>query len=485
MGYATIVSGGTNGRYVVSLDYGETARALVLAALSLELAAADTRLSNAQTAANDADALEAQQAARYTVAVDAFIAAHGAGYAPGSPKPDDSVVKFELQQLRTLQVAHLPLRVALSAAKFVRADIARRIASWTAFDATETRSVWCTDFTEDAAPGAIVATLDIPGESTLMVLAPGCRAWTQADGEFFATQLMSPEQAYFNTAILPGWQIDKPTYRWGTVTAVNYEADTLDVTLGAATSSAQRLNVNRETALAAVPVDYMETGASVFEIDDRVVVKFIGQSWDNPRVEGFLDNPRPARWSCATADPFFGAYVFLPRDPSILYEIISAGVFECKVTDGPTGWQEVPIELETASQMTGEYRYDNGLPTGSPTDPPRGAVTFVLDAIGFSESVGSPYYLVPPHLTVGVAPGAPMPPPARSLAQRAICEFRIKIGSEVVFNSAFRDLGHSGEGVTTGYVKTAGGGINLQGYPNLSSVAIERLTGYTLTGRTT
>lgn len=481
MGYATIVSGGTDGRYVVSLDYGETARTQVLAALSLKLAAADTRLSEAQTAVNDADAREAQQAARYTAAVDAFIDAHGAGYAPGSPKPDDSPVKFELQQLRTLQVAHLPLRVALSTSKFVRADIARRIASWTAFVATETRSVWCTDFTEDAAPGTIVATLDIPGESTLLVLAPGCRAWTQADGEFFATQLMSPEQAYFNTAILPGWQIDKPTYRWGTVTAVDYEADTLDVTLGAATSSAQRLNVNRETALAAVPVDYMETGASVFEVDDRVVVKFLGQSWDNPRVEGFLDNPKPPRWTCAHASNVIGGYIFVPRDPALLLDIIATGVFECKVSNGPSGWQTMtsPTGGPETDIAFREFRYENGVPKGEESDPPRGVVD--CDVYAF-ESAGNGFGYM---MGVGVSPGTPVPPPPRSLAQRVIGEVRIKIAGEVVFNAAIRDMGHNGEGVSTGYVKLSQGGITLRDYDGVTSSPIERMNEYTLTGKTT
>lgn len=302
MGFATIVSGGTAGRYSIAIDYGSATQTAVLAALSLKLAQLDVRLATAQAAVTTADEREAVQIARYHAAIDSFIDAHGAGYAPGSPRPDDSAIIFELKALRTMQVAHLPSRITLDAVKFERADTLRTIAKWNAFVPTESRDVWCTDYTEDAAPGSVVATMDIPGESTLMVLAPGCRAWGASDGALIATDVMSPAQAYFNAAIFPGWQIDLPTYRWGTVTAIDYEGATLDVTLAVAVSSAQSLDVNDETSLAAVPVDYMGTGSVVFEPDDRVVVKFLGQSWASPRVEGFLDNPRPpgdweALWS--------------------------------------------------------------------------------------------------------------------------------------------------------------------------------------------
>lgn len=302
MGYATIVSGGTDGRYTISLDYGEATKTAVLNALSVLLAQLDTMLADANAAAATAQAQEAAQQARYLQAVDDFIEVHHS-LPPGSPFPDDSAIKFELLQLRQLQIQNGEIYARVNAVKFERAQTLKRIAYWNQFDPSETRDVWCADLTEDAEAGAFVATMDIPGESALMVLAPGCRTPTVDDGQMVAREVMSPEQVFFNAAILPGWQIDKPTYRWGTVTGINYDDDTLDVNLAAATSSAQSLNVNRETALAAVPADYMDTGVTVYEIDDRVVVMFEGQSWDSPRVMGFLDNPKPV----GTYEAWFGA----------------------------------------------------------------------------------------------------------------------------------------------------------------------------------
>jgi len=308
MGRATIVSGGAEGRYVVSLDYGQALKDAILDAMSLLLAAIDTNIAQQQTLIDSADALEAEQEALYRLAVDQFIA-ENQNFTHDSPRPNDSVVKLTLSRLRQLQIEHAPLRNRMSALKFERAAAIKRIAYWTQFSATETRPAWCADYTEDAAAGAVVATLDIPGESSLIVLAPGCRAATAADGVLTAREVMSPEQAYYNAAILPGWQKWLPTYRWGTITALDHDADRMAVALAAATSSAQRLSVDQSSTLDNVPADYMQTGTAVFEVGDRVVIGFTGQDWSAPRCLGFLDHPRPiGDWECRAADHHAASY---------------------------------------------------------------------------------------------------------------------------------------------------------------------------------
>ena len=113
------------------------------------------------------------------------------------------------------------------------------------------------------------------------------------DGQLWSRELLSPEQVYFNAAILPGWQKDKPTYRWGTASNIDYDNDTMTVTLSdTPTSSAQRLNVNKVSTLSDVPVEYLTCNADAFADGDRVVVQFTGQSWDDPKVIGFVDNPK-------------------------------------------------------------------------------------------------------------------------------------------------------------------------------------------------
>lgn len=133
----------------------------------------------------------------------------------------------------------------------------------------------------------------IDAEVALWQAKPAIENPVAGDGVMYATDVMSPEQCYWNLAALPAVQKFKPTYRWGTLTALDKDANTASVSLNAATSSQQSLGINQSTTLTGIPVVYMTCNARAFEIGDRVVVQFQGQDWANPRVIGFLDNPRP------------------------------------------------------------------------------------------------------------------------------------------------------------------------------------------------
>lgn len=115
------------------------------------------------------------------------------------------------------------------------------------------------------------------------------------DGVMRHTLTMSPEQSFVNLAILPGWQRHRPTYRWGTITKLDKDADRADVNLASATSVAQNLNINQRDTLTNVPVVYMTCNAKAFEEGDNVVVEFEAQDWDKPRVIGFLSEPKECK----------------------------------------------------------------------------------------------------------------------------------------------------------------------------------------------
>lgn len=465
MGYATIVSGGDDGRYVISMDYGEPDRVAGLAALSAIAEQLLVRLSQAQVALDEALALEAAQAAKYEAAVEAFIAQH-ASVPAGAPKPNDSVVKAELKILRALQLAHQPQRINVNTLKFERAQALKQIAYYNGIIATNTRSAWCADFTEDGAPGQVVATMEIPGDDNLIVITPGCRGWQPTDGRLASRELMSPAQAFFNAAIFPGWQIDRPTYRWGTVVGIP-ASNRLDVTLAPATSSAQSLNVNRETALTSVPVDYMETGSSVFQIGDRVVVQFQNQSWDSPRVAGFLDNPRPAGiwdavyYSFNTSDldlsqteKALGLRVKAGASPpfSTIYTACRDGSASASYRVNGEGWETLTSSLAAFSAR----------------------VVFTFGG----ESTGLGFDLL--TLTSGGGLSTDMRFTvfdAMSITNGSTVEARIFVGSELVFNAAFVAV-ESG----TAEVAIVGRLLNQsQGYePPVSQLDMARLSGYML-----
>ncbi len=297
MGWARIVDGGPTGRYTIELDWGESTRTAVLAALGARVAELDAKLVIAEAKVIAADAQEATLRAEVTAQMNAYIAA-STSLPPGATRPDSSGFKNSMALLTKIRQANAGLRLTVDKLKFERAVALDRVSFWTNFNPTETRQAWCASLAEDVPAGALVATLDIKGESDLIVIAPEGRGWNPSDGVLTAREMMSPEQAFWNAAALPGWQKWKPTYRWGTVTAINFALDKMDVALGEANSSAQRLNVNQASALAAVPVIYGTCHSKAFKVGDRVIVQFQGQAWTQPVVIGFLDNPRGCDWMC-------------------------------------------------------------------------------------------------------------------------------------------------------------------------------------------
>ncbi len=133
------------------------------------------------------------------------------------------------------------------------------------------------------------------GEPDTILIRPGYdddAVYTQArDGQLQPPAISTAAQAFYNYALLPGWQKWKPTYRIGTITEI--DGNNCTVQLDAAISVAQALDVNQAETLTGVTIDYMSCDGAAFEVGDRVVVQFTDQKWDNPRVIGFEEEPQP------------------------------------------------------------------------------------------------------------------------------------------------------------------------------------------------
>jgi len=292
MGYATIVGGGADGRYTIELDFGEAQRVALIEAINNALVFVDEKIVEAEAKVAVADAAEAAQLVLVNAAAAALTVEANA-LPPGSPFPDTGVYEFELAQFIKIQEAGRPRRIILKTLKQNKRNLIAKRSQYTRLVVVDEREAWCCDLTEDGS--GVVATVDIPGESDLILIAPSCRPWVANDGYFRERDLMSPEQCYYNAAVLPTWQKYKPTYRWGTITFIDEDANIVDVTLGEAKSSANtapRIDVNQSVVLNGVPVNYMVCDARAFSVGDSCVVQFTGQNWEQPVVIGFLDNPQ-------------------------------------------------------------------------------------------------------------------------------------------------------------------------------------------------
>lgn len=290
MGRGTILAELGQGQYTVKLDFGESRLAAQLLLLTGANSELDTQIAAQQAKVNSAQAaLDASNAA-LSAAINAYVANNSSPnlLPPLEAAKLDQVAKEEDLRRETVAIGKL---------RSSKANNLRKIEDLNSYRASLTLNAWCADYTEGAS--GEVATLEIPNEPQTVLIAPGGRAPVDADGELRMRALMTPEQAYYNAAILPGWQKFKPTYRSGVITAIN--GDTADVALDEAKSSASGIadiglaniefNVNQTSTLTNVPIVYQDCNGEAFSIGDLCVVEFQGQNWTNPKIIGFKSNP--------------------------------------------------------------------------------------------------------------------------------------------------------------------------------------------------
>lgn len=459
MGFGHVISGGEGGRYTVEIDYGESWRLQYIDLATAAIASLSDQLVAAQDKLAVAEVKEAEQQARIDAEVEAYIARY-ATLPAGSPQPSTAGIDFEKQKLTKLQVAHQPLRTLIDALKFDRAEAQRQLNIFNAVQGTGTRQAWCVDFTEDREPGALVGVLEIPGEPDLVVLPPGMRSWVPQDGLLRARELQRPDQAFLNAAITPGVLKWKPTYRWGEITAMDDATQTCTVALGSHSVTNQRLGVNQTSTVDGVPVEYMECGYSVFEVGDRVVIRFQGQAWDSPKVIGFLDNPRPCNWVCR------GEGLILPGGNGILGGLIfesamraafdaaltlhDAGTLdvECRVTGG--SWLDTPGAWFPLTWNGVHYTGDFGQAFST-------VGTATLDLVRYSDDDEVALCSVSPPFTE-----------SGPSTDRNVAEFVIRVDGQIIMNVAMTDRGASTipENYRDGSARTRGGISILTGsYP--------------------
>lgn len=283
MGKGTITGNLGEGLYTITVDSGQARADASILVLQIQLSDLDAQIAATTSEKNALDAEVASLQADYDAEIAAYVAA-------GPNAPTDALERA-LFALQFRVSGRNQKATELQRLQADRSSSARRLNELQALNLTQSVSAWCVDYTANAT--GEVATIEIPGEpSRPFLIAPGGRAPTAADGKLLAREVMTGPQAYFNAAILPGWQKFKPTYRRGVITAINIANDTADVTLYDDRSSADALVINQTSTLSNVPIVYQDCNADVFELGDDCVVEFQGQNWSNPKVIGFLNNPR-------------------------------------------------------------------------------------------------------------------------------------------------------------------------------------------------
>lgn len=292
VGKGTVLENLGRGRYNIRLDLGSVRRQQLIDGLTFQIdellaARADLYAAVVSARADHQTALD-----DYNAAVSLYVEWKRGTVEP-DPGPDAKTPEEKLEEAtQDLAEAGDALREAereLRQNESETRNLERKRERLERTPGTRDLQAWCPDRTDYLDPGDPIATLEVPNEPQDVLVAPG-GATAQDSGDLMRTDFQVSYQAYYNAAILPGWQKTMPTYRFGTITAMN-EDFTCNLNVTLAVSKAQGLSVSREDALQNVPILYRQCDAAAFKPGDEVVIEFRDRLWSSPRVIGFRENP--------------------------------------------------------------------------------------------------------------------------------------------------------------------------------------------------
>jgi hypothetical protein len=243
VGKGTIAGGGTSGYYQVTVNLNRTRITAGIAKANADIISLTALVSTTQGLIDASDIRLSSLMSQIT----------GWEGDPAHKSDYDKAMADYQSEIVTRQ--GLVARKAYQNLKIVSAQ--KRIDFLNSAAADPVVDAWCADLTTDLS--GVVGTVEVPGERGAVLIRPG---YTDAaafsatrDGQLQAAIGGTPESVFYNWAMLPGWQKWKPTHRTGQITAI--AGDVCSVTLDAALSSAQSLDVNQTTTLSNVPIEYM------------------------------------------------------------------------------------------------------------------------------------------------------------------------------------------------------------------------------------
>lgn len=154
-------------------------------------------------------------------------------------------------------------------------------------------SAWCADYTQGLSGD--VGTIEPGSDRNVGInIQPGYSgesAWNHdRDGQATPFLTFDVADAMRNFAMLPALKKWRPTYRYGTISNINYVENTCSVTIDSQTSLG--LDINYQSVYTDVPINYMSCNAAAFENNDRVIIRFIGSDPTTAEIIGFIDNPK-------------------------------------------------------------------------------------------------------------------------------------------------------------------------------------------------
>jgi hypothetical protein len=281
MGKAQIMASLGEGLYQSRITYNTTLPAARKAALEARKPALEQQLADAATARLTAETDVTAAQAELNLLIEQLVAATPAA-APAiraaiAEKQAAAKIPGEILAAAQRKESRLTLDLAQITTEIARLDALLAI--------EDTRNIWCADYSTTLT--GQVDTIEINGEPGQILIAPGGSG--EPSALLTGVEAMTTANWARNCALHPYWQKWKPTYRTGLILSIS--GDTCTVSLDAAVSSYQALDINQQAILGGVPIQYLNCNGLAFEVGDGVVIRFTGQNWSSPVVVGFAHNP--------------------------------------------------------------------------------------------------------------------------------------------------------------------------------------------------
>ena len=255
-----------------------------------------------------------------------------------------------------------------------------------------TAILWCIDLTEGLTGevGLIEMAVDQkkginikPGYLTNAVFN------VDEDGKAYPFRTLNVADAVLNWALLPAIQKWRPTYRYGTISNVDSDNDTCDLTLDDVYSEAQSIFVNPQVYFSGVSIQYMACNGYAFQNGDKVVVKFPGfSSTAAPVVIGFKDNPKPCYARYIRVSTNYGVLIYDIVGRRKAHDITGVPDFPCAYDATVNAWLAAHVvELTENTDWWKEATLAGSVGTES-YDPNReiNCDTYHMDILGSYEA---------------------------------------------------------------------------------------------------
>lgn len=194
---------------------------------------------------------------------------------------------------------------SLNVNKISVADKEKQVADFTAAKQPRYREAWCSEFYEGFISGDIAYSAELDQDNyNIILLAPNSISFNGYPVGFDDKRLQPTQNSMhwtslYNRILLSAVQKHKPTFKQGRILSINTSADTCSIIFDnikgdkGTLANNIKLSVN-ETGLTFnnVPIHYLDCNSEGFEVGDVVLVQFQTQAWENPKVIGFISNPR-------------------------------------------------------------------------------------------------------------------------------------------------------------------------------------------------